>query len=502
MCTYRDKAMDRTGELPPDFRTAVEIEWSNGKTMDEEISKPLENFSTAEVGPQGGAIHGYVPGASGPQPSWYFPSAMFATLNAPTPKFIIGNVEIGKEGLTVYGQTVTDAGEIYAALTRALNGGIPAARDLGGAAVRGEAPNLTDAELDAMPKRAAFIAWAKDRSLDTTETKDAWGQRAFLHDHIETMWIGWFHAPVSARAADALDSQPTELPLMRAAFTTAESGPDGYHIKFKFPTLTAMQAAHRSWVEADSRAPGAQDSLEARTEDIRLRFANPTSIPRSTLLHYAECLLAHIAVLRAAPTAQQSLTAGGAVPGLSNLKRYMVCTVDYEPEMMDHETGEYFRVSDVQAALAAAPLPQVQSEALGRDAVPEPVAVVEDICRLAWAGTGDIAELMKRHDLKVGSNLYAAPVLPDENLTRRYNWIRIPANHFWLMGRARWSTAAEFDALIDSSIEAIAAAAQQAIKPSVDNDGGVCMVPPPGWACSRAAGHDGPCAASVMNGGE
>ena len=41
------------------------------------------------------------------------------------------------------------------------------------------------------------------------------------------------------------------------------------------------------------------DALWARTEDIRLRFANPTSIPRSTLLHYAECLLAHLATLRA-----------------------------------------------------------------------------------------------------------------------------------------------------------------------------------------------------------
>jgi hypothetical protein len=38
---------------------------------------------------------------------------------------------------------------------------------------------------------------------------------------------------------------------------------------------------------------------------------------------------------------------------------------------------------------------------------------------------------------------------------------------------------------------------QQPVTPSgalAHNDGGVCMVRPPGWACSRAAGHDGPCA--------
>lgn len=40
------------------------------------------------------------------------------------------------------------------------------------------------------------------------------------------------------------------------------------------------------------------DGIDRRTDDIRMRLANPTSIPRSMLLHYAECLLAHIKLLQ------------------------------------------------------------------------------------------------------------------------------------------------------------------------------------------------------------
>lgn len=49
MCTYRDNAMDRAGELPPDFRTAVEIEWSKGEKMDEGFSRELPDLGGAAV---------------------------------------------------------------------------------------------------------------------------------------------------------------------------------------------------------------------------------------------------------------------------------------------------------------------------------------------------------------------------------------------------------------------------------------------------------------------
>lgn len=48
---------------------------------------------------------------------------------------------------------------------------------------------------DPMPKRTAFIAWCKSRSLETDVDKDAWGAHIFKHSHIQAMWEGWFNAP-------------------------------------------------------------------------------------------------------------------------------------------------------------------------------------------------------------------------------------------------------------------------------------------------------------------
>lgn len=36
------------------------------------------------------------------------------------------------------------------------------------------------------------------------------------------------------------------------------------------------------------------------------------------------------------------------------------------------------------------------------------------------------------------------------------------------------------------------------IKAQTDSEQSVCDRPPPGWSCSRARGHDGPCAASPV----
>lgn len=51
---------------------------------------------------------------------------------------------------------------------------------------------------DLMPKRALFIDWCRSRFIDTDEDKDAWGKRKFRHEHVESMWSGWFNAPTEA----------------------------------------------------------------------------------------------------------------------------------------------------------------------------------------------------------------------------------------------------------------------------------------------------------------
>jgi hypothetical protein len=59
MCKLRDDTMSQAGEIT-DFRTAVEIEWSKGKTMDDkEMFRPLKDLSGAEVrNDQGAAVRG------------------------------------------------------------------------------------------------------------------------------------------------------------------------------------------------------------------------------------------------------------------------------------------------------------------------------------------------------------------------------------------------------------------------------------------------------------
>lgn len=49
----------------------------------------------------------------------------------------------------------------------------------------------------------------------------------------------------------------------------------------------------------------------------------------------------------------------------------------------------------------------------------EPVAVVGADFTLLWAGAGPIAPLVQRHGLKVGSQLYAAPVATQPDLTQQ-----------------------------------------------------------------------------------
>ena len=60
-----------------------------------------------------------------------------------------------------------------------------------------KAETAEQAMVDLMPKRAAFLAWAKERALDVTEDKDAWGERKFFHSHVQALWDGWFHAPAT-----------------------------------------------------------------------------------------------------------------------------------------------------------------------------------------------------------------------------------------------------------------------------------------------------------------
>lgn len=151
-------------------------------------------------------FYGSVPGAYGAQPGPYLPGAMLATFDIPAPKFIIGNLEISKEGLTVDGKTVTDAGEIYAALMRALNRGIPAELDLSGAAVRGEPVAMTE-RVKAMEEfYQASVGWEgvcghPEATLDDERR----AEERFIAAGKAVREL-----PASARAADAR-SEPTDL---------------------------------------------------------------------------------------------------------------------------------------------------------------------------------------------------------------------------------------------------------------------------------------------------
>lgn len=88
---------------------------------------------------------------------------------------------------------------------------------------------------DLMPKRAAFIQWANDRALDTTEDVDAWGQRKFAQPHVESMWFGWFNFPAvtttgllelrdllarAAQAGEAINLSAAAAGALHIAMTT------------------------------------------------------------------------------------------------------------------------------------------------------------------------------------------------------------------------------------------------------------------------------------------
>ena len=66
---------------------------------------------------------------------------------------------------------------------------------------------------DPMPKRTAFLAWCKEKSLDTSVDIDAWGTHIYKHSHIQAMWEGWFSAPAVIAA-----SQPV-APVQRHTMT-------------------------------------------------------------------------------------------------------------------------------------------------------------------------------------------------------------------------------------------------------------------------------------------
>lgn len=85
----------------------------------------------------------------------------------------------------------------------------------------------------------------------------------------------------------------------------------------------------------------------------------------------------------------------------------------------------------------------------------EPVAVIGSGWQFLWASADSLASIAKRHGLKIGTKLYTAPPASQERDREQF-----------MAGYA----AAEADAA-------------------------VCQVPPPGWHCTRKAGHEGPCAA-------
>jgi hypothetical protein len=55
-----------------------------------------------------------------------------------------------------------------------------------------ETPNLPQTEGEYTGLIESFERWAKARHLDTTlKLKGEWGDHRYLHEHIESMWLGW-----------------------------------------------------------------------------------------------------------------------------------------------------------------------------------------------------------------------------------------------------------------------------------------------------------------------
>jgi hypothetical protein len=213
MCTYRDNAMDRTGELQPDFRTAVEIEWSKGRTMDEGFSKPLENFSAAEVAPQSGAVR-----------------ALPSDLTEREEIDLLCQVETYMNVTDKHSQTHPAAGAEEARIYSLVNSLIAKRFSDIGAAVRGEAVAGTAEQLLARIHDAIGHAESNDHRLEARfgQMKGVPAVRIDdLRAHIEGWQSDGNAAPVSARAADA-PSEPSDKQIIEAMQPELDKGDGGY----------------------------------------------------------------------------------------------------------------------------------------------------------------------------------------------------------------------------------------------------------------------------------
>lgn len=56
----------------------------------------------------------------------------------------------------------------------------------------------------------------------------------------------------------------------------------------------------------------------------------------------------------------------------------------------------------------------------------EPVAIVGDVYQLLWFGSSPIAQITRKHGIKVGSKLYANPLPPNDVVrdAERYRFLR------------------------------------------------------------------------------
>lgn len=75
------------------------------------------------------------------------------------------------------------------------------------------------------------------------------------------------------------------------------------------------------------------------------------------------------------------------------------------------EAGRDYGIDSAQDAWEAW---QARASLAAKAPAAEPVAVVCDAFELRWIGAGPIAQLVKRHNIKVGSFLYTAPPAPTE----------------------------------------------------------------------------------------
>lgn len=258
--------------------------------------------------------------------------------------------------------------------------------------------------------RTQFEAWAARECYPTDRAKGNPYSYEFLE--VRLMWQGW-QAALAAR-------QPADDPEF--------DGTDGAHPAYLRGTDAGVAGAV-SRIEAalDGKDDGAgvlgSDRLEALRRRILAELQQPRCGPSYESLHIIVGSIAG-ALERAGIT--ECDDPGEAIDVMR--ERYERRIAELQAEQPASSTGAgnaeideelmcaglaaYVEAKSKGGRHSAVVRAVIRATLAARQPVGEPVAVVGGGFTLFWAGSGPIAPLVKRHGIKVGSKLYAAPPAP------------------------------------------------------------------------------------------